>query len=108
METISAIVQAFFFETGDIRSDLDLGINSKVGDSIIVRKSLTCAPLTSEKYSIDWIEASEVGIPFNNRFSNRVKPYFFGKIGQPFGVPNLTGAANEAVWALGDANYRLW
>jgi len=108
LETISAIVQAFFFETGDIRSDLDLGINSKVGDSIIVRKSLTCAPLTSEKYPIDWIEASEVGIPFNNRFSNRVKPYFFGKIGQPFGVPNLTGAANEAVWALGDANYRLW
>ncbi|KAF2189476.1 hypothetical protein K469DRAFT_761875 [Zopfia rhizophila CBS 207.26] len=42
-------------DTGFLRSDLDLGINTRPEDRISAKKVLTCAPLAGEKYTDGWL-----------------------------------------------------
>jgi hypothetical protein len=47
--------KAISIDTGYIRSDHDLGINTRPEDSISARKVLTCVPLAAEKYTDGWV-----------------------------------------------------
>lgn len=47
--------KAITIDSGYIRSDHHLGINTRQEDSISARKVLTCAPLLGEKYTDGWI-----------------------------------------------------
>lgn len=57
-------------DSGFIRSDADMGINTHPRDAISVRKSLRCVPLAGEKYTDGWHPiadevAMNIGIPLN-------------------------------------------
>lgn len=45
---------AISMDSGLIESGKDLGINSNSGDRIAFRKTMTCAPLLGEKFSLGW------------------------------------------------------
>jgi len=45
---------AISIDTGFLRSDLHLGINTRPEDSISFRKQLTCVPLAGQKYTDGW------------------------------------------------------
>lgn len=60
-------------DSGLIRSDADMGINTHPRDAISVRKTLRCVPLAGEKYTDGWhpiadVVAVNIGVPLNGSF----------------------------------------
>jgi hypothetical protein len=96
------------FDTGLIRSDLDLGINTRPEDRLSVRKVLTCAPLAGEKYTDGWYSMQD------STFAESFAPETLWK-GWKFGhrdfvgdvLPEYTFNTNEALYRTGDRPYHL-
>lgn len=97
------------FDTGFIRSDVDLGINTHPDDGLAVRKVLTCAPLAGEKYTDKAISIPE-GHP-----SLPLLPPGTAWTGWKFGqttyyndlLPKYTFVANDVFYKMGDIPYNL-
>jgi hypothetical protein len=54
---------AALMDTGLVRSDEHLGINTRVEDAMSLRKQLTCVPLAGEKYTDGWKVANKTEWP---------------------------------------------
>ncbi|KAJ8105583.1 hypothetical protein OPT61_g10087 [Boeremia exigua] len=66
---------ALSLDTGALRSDTDLGISTRPGDALSVRKVLTCAPISGESYTDGWRELPpKYGAPPGTQY----KGYSFG------------------------------
>ena len=95
------------FDSGFVRSDFHLGINTRPKDSISVRKILTCVPLAGEKYTDGWRPISDERAAYYNLSSEtRQKGYMFGQNLQTPGS-NYSIAIDEVFWRLGDQPYNI-
>lgn len=102
---------AITFDTGNIRSDVDIGLNAKPEDSLSARKILSCAPIAGERYTDGWKTmpedvTSRYGIPKGTLW----KGYQFGQnseIDAPLNGTNYTAFADEIHWKFGDQYYNL-
>ncbi|KAF2868539.1 hypothetical protein BDV95DRAFT_580055 [Massariosphaeria phaeospora] len=65
---------AAVLDTGFLRSDEHLGINTRPEDAMLLRKALTCVPLAGEEYTDGWMTVNSSLIPAGIR----VKGYKFG------------------------------
>lgn len=97
--------KAIAIDSGLIRSDHHLGINTRPEDSISARKVLTCAPLAAEKYTDGWIPVTDdmnlallpqgtlvKGYKFGPRLpikNSPLDPYTFGGNNFTFALSNL-------------------
>ena len=94
-------------DSGFIRSDLHLGINTGPTDSISVRKILTCVPLAGEKYTDGWRPITdEEATYYNLPFEINQKGYMFGQVIR-FPEGNYTVAINELLWKFGLHQYNI-
>jgi hypothetical protein len=103
---------AISLDTGRLRSDTHLGVNTRPEDALSVRKVLTCVPLAGEKYATDWQQiipdiAFSTGLPLDTK----VKSYAFGprsiSLGAHVGGLNYTAAMDEIRWRKGVQPYSL-
>lgn len=103
---------AISLDTGRLRSDVHLGVNTRSEDALSVRKILTCVPLAGEKYATGWQQiipelASEIGLPFDTK----VKSYAFGprtiSSGKHDSSLNHTSGMDEIHWIQGVQPYSL-
>jgi hypothetical protein len=103
---------AISLDTGRLRSDIHLGVNTRPEDALSVRKVLTCVPLAGENYTTGWQQiipeiAFGTGLPLDTK----VKPYAFGarKISfAPLVVDlNYTAGMDEIRWRQGVQPYSL-
>jgi hypothetical protein len=105
---------AISLDTGRLRSDIHLGVNTRPEDALSMRKVLTCVPLAGEKYATGWQQiipetAFATGLPFDTK----VKSYAFGPrpivFGQNVGVVglNYTSGMDEIRWVRGVQPYSL-
>jgi hypothetical protein len=103
---------AISLDTGRLRSDIHLGVNTRPEDALSVRMVLTCVPLAGEKYTTGWQQiipeiAFAVGLPFDTK----VKSYAFGpsmiSFGGHVGSFNYTAAMDEVRWVQGIQPYSL-
>jgi hypothetical protein len=104
---------AVSLDTGYLRSDTDLGINTRSGDSLAVRKVMTCVPLAGEKFATPWIPvpaqiAADLNLPPGVRF----KAYEFGKqspvmLPPPLDKTNYTLVIHEANYNFSEIKYDL-
>ncbi|KAF2790202.1 hypothetical protein K505DRAFT_251716 [Melanomma pulvis-pyrius CBS 109.77] len=93
---------AITLDTGFLRSDQHLGINTLPEDSISLRKKLICAPLAGEKYTDGWMP------PGNHSYDKSPwKGYKFGRFLENTGPWNYTFALSRAWLATGDQPYNL-
>lgn len=103
---------AVSLDTGRLRSDTHLGVNTRPEDAMSVRKVLTCVPLAAERYTDGWQAGSpdmlaDRNVPVGTRF----KSYAFGPLQPYFGPrdPNttVTVTADEVRWKSGNEPYSL-
>jgi hypothetical protein len=103
---------AISLDTGRLRSDIHLGVNTRPQDALSVRKVLTCVPLAGEKYATGWQQiVPEIAFATGLPFDTKVKSYAFGSrvmaIGQQVGSLNYTFSTDEIRWAQGVQPYSL-
>jgi hypothetical protein len=96
---------AISIDTGFLRSDLHLGINTRPEDSISFRKELTCVPLAGQKYTDGWKNITER----NGELTSRYIGYEFGS---PLGdldpsYSNDTFGISDLNFLFGDQSYSL-
>lgn len=90
---------AISLDTGLLRSDEHLGINTRPEDAISFRKTLTCAPLAGEQYADGWQENPAIA-------NDTMKCYYFGPIlGNDY---EPTFCVSYQWWSRGDQPYNLW
>ncbi|KAJ4301904.1 hypothetical protein N0V90_004000 [Kalmusia sp. IMI 367209] len=53
---------AITLDTGIIRSDIDLGINTLPESAVTLRQSMTCAPIAGDKYATGWGTADDLDL----------------------------------------------
>jgi hypothetical protein len=103
---------AISLDTGRLRSDIHLGVNTRPQDALSVRKVLTCVPLAGEKYATGWQQiipdiAFATGLPLDTK----VKSYAFGPRSIAFGLHvgglNYTAGMDEIRWRQGVQPYSL-
>ncbi|KAH8649739.1 hypothetical protein BGZ60DRAFT_437287 [Tricladium varicosporioides] len=93
-------VPAISFDTGLIDSNDHLGINSRSGDRVQMRKVTTCAPIDTEKYSSDWTYEQKLGLSwfFEEQILNDIYRYYNFGDGLLYDVPtfNFTTVISNA------------
>jgi hypothetical protein len=96
---------AISIDTGFLRSDLHLGINTRPKDSISFRKELTCVPLAGQKYTDGWKNRTER----NGEVISRYIGYEFGsRIGNSDTLySNDTFAISDLDFLFGEQSYSL-
>ncbi|USP79295.1 hypothetical protein yc1106_06569 [Curvularia clavata] len=102
---------AISLDTGYLRSDTHLGINTRPQDALLLRKALTCVPIAGEKYTHGWQQMSPTaataqGLPP----TTQLKGYSFGPTQGIFGSVNsfnYTIALDDAHWKFGKQPYSL-
>lgn len=102
---------AFSMDSGAIRSDTDLGVNTRSEDAISVRKVLTCVPLAGEAHTDGWQQlppeyASGLEVPLGTQ----IKGYTFGSYTNWASDPkfgNYTAGMDEIEWKKGKEPYSL-
>jgi hypothetical protein len=102
---------AISLDTGYMRSNTHLGVNTRPEDAISVRKVLTCVPLAGENYTDGWKQvppevATAQGLPLETK----LKGYSFGPTRSLFGSfneLNHTAAMDEFHWKFGKQPYSL-
>ncbi|KAF1994600.1 hypothetical protein P154DRAFT_26897 [Amniculicola lignicola CBS 123094] len=104
--------KAIKFDTGLIRSDTHLGVNTKQRDSMSLRKTLTCAPLDGERYTPGWKPIPDELAPiFGVPLGTPYKIYEFGLHSQlvvPFNTGNNTAVADWVSWKVQQEPYGIW
>jgi hypothetical protein len=93
---------AISIDTGFLRSDLHLGMNTRPEDSISIRKSLTCVPLAGEKYSDGWKNGTLIAgatVP--------AKAYQFGPDVRNENLANNTFIIADPAFFAGDQPYYI-
>jgi hypothetical protein len=101
---------AISLDTGMLRSDTDLGINTSPEDALSVRKVLTCVPIAGEKYTDGWQQlppkyADQLSVPFGTRY----KGYLLGPRTSDSDSTELpfTTVIDEAHWKMSGQPYSL-
>jgi hypothetical protein len=103
---------AISLDTGHLRSDFHLGVNTRPGDALSVRKVLTCVPLAGERYTSGWQQmAPDMALGWGLPLDTRVKAYAFGPrvigFGQHVGGLKYTAGMDEIRWVHGVQPYSL-
>lgn len=103
---------AISLDTGKLRSDIHLGVNTRPEDALSVRKVLTCVPLAGEKYTTGWQQIiPEIAFATSLPLDTKVKSYAFGPqtmtLGQPVSGLNYTSGMDEIQWMQGVQSYSL-
>jgi len=94
------------FDTGALRSDSDLGINTQPEDAITMRKSLSCTPLNGQKYSTGWVLPGMLDPSLKNE-TNKVQCFRFGS-GLGSNIPqNITDCVSANSLVYGDVPYGI-
>lgn len=102
---------AISLDTGHLRSDTHLGINTRPQDALSVRKVFTCVPLAGERYTNGWQQippalAAAQGLPS----TAQLKGYSFGPTKSIFGsfnALNYTATMDDIHWKFGKQPYSL-
>ncbi|KAH7130676.1 hypothetical protein B0J11DRAFT_504435 [Dendryphion nanum] len=102
---------AITFDTGYLRSDEHLGINTSPENALSVRKILTCAPIAGERYTDGWlpIPAQLAATTFYDADA-QWKPYAFGlsaRLSGSFMIRNYTFINDDVLSKFGDQPYSL-
>lgn len=102
---------AISLDTGHIRSDSDLGINTTPEDALSMRKVLTCVPLAGESYTSGWQQLPDEAA-FRDQVpqGTRAKAYSFGPYlgySQVPAISNYTIYMDEVDWKKGQQPYSL-
>ncbi|KAF3004370.1 hypothetical protein E8E13_009864 [Curvularia kusanoi] len=98
-------------DTGYLRSDTHLGINTRPHNALFIRKALTCVPIAGEKYTDGWRQMSPTaataqGLPL----TALQKGYSFGQTKGSFGSVNsfnYTITLDDVHWKFGKQPYGL-
>ncbi|KAH7066435.1 hypothetical protein BKA63DRAFT_557922 [Paraphoma chrysanthemicola] len=103
---------AISLDTGRLRSDVHLGVNTRPEDALSVRMVLTCVPLAGEKYTTGWQPiAPEMAFGWGLPFDTKIKSYAFGpsmlSFGGHVGGSNYTASMDEVHWVQGVQPYSL-
>jgi hypothetical protein len=103
---------AVSLDTGRLRSDIHLGVNTRPEDALSVRKVLTCVPLNGENYATGWQQIiPEIASGKGLLFDTKVKSYAFGPrtiaLGQDVSSLNYTFGMDEVRWVQGVQPYSL-
>lgn len=96
-------------DSGLIRSDIDMGINTRPEDAISVRKTLSCVPLEGEKYSDGWHPVPEdyaaaAGFPPNSSF----KGYKLGRATRDIYLIDYPFIVVDFQFIMPERLYNLW
>jgi hypothetical protein len=103
---------AISLDTGKLRSDVHLGVNTRPEDALSVRKVLTCVPLAGEKYTTGWQQIiPEIAVATGLPFDTKVKSYAFGprnfSLGENVSEFNYTSGMDDIRWVQGVQPYSL-
>jgi hypothetical protein len=103
---------AISLDTGRLRSDVHLGVNTRPEDALSVRMVLTCVPLAGEKYTTGWQPIMpEMALGWGLPFDTKIKSYAFGpsmlSFGGHVGGSNYTASMDEVHWVQGVQPYSL-
>jgi hypothetical protein len=103
---------AMSLDTGRLRSDIHLGVDTRPEDALSVRKVLTCVPLDGEKYATGWQQIiPELALATDLPSDTKVKSYAFGPrafaLGEQFTGLNYTFGMDKIRWAQGVQPYSL-
>jgi hypothetical protein len=102
---------AITVDTGFLRSDEHLGINTRSDQAMWARKIMTCAPLEGENHTAGWVS---VPMEFNIttlHMPQRVKGYHFGTVpinSSRTSISDYTFLVRDGWLQLGDRPYNLW
>jgi hypothetical protein len=103
---------AISLDTGHLRSDIHLGLNTRPEDALSVRKVLTCVPLAGEAYTSGWQQISQdTADRWDLPVNTKAKAYAFGPRmmgwGEHVGGINYTAGIDEIRWVHGVQPYSL-
>lgn len=101
---------AISLDSGMLRSDTDLGVNTRPEDALAVRKVLTCVPLAGENYTDGWQQIPPQHASPMEPIGTRFKAYKFGPYSGYADLPelaNYTAAIVETDWQMGREAYGL-
>lgn len=103
---------AVSLDTGRLRSDTHLGVNTRPEDAMSFRKVLTCVPLAGESYTDGWQAAPpDTAADRNVPAGTRLKSYSFGPLQSYFGPKNpnttVTVTVDEVQWKRENEPYSL-
>jgi hypothetical protein len=99
---------AMTVDTGFLRSDQHLGINTRPADAIWARKVITCVPLEGEKYTDGWMPFPGDEIPSSLPPGAMIKGYKFGRVLGDGPLPEYTFLKHNFWLMWGDLPYNLW
>ncbi|KAH6620540.1 hypothetical protein C7974DRAFT_378566 [Boeremia exigua] len=98
----------FSLDTGLLRSDTDLGLNTRPEDALSIRKVLTCAPLAGENYTVGWQPLPpEIAANMDLPGGTQVKSYEFGSYLKDTSGTNSTFVVDELDWKRGKQPYGI-
>jgi hypothetical protein len=95
---------AISMDTGPLRSDAHLGINTLARDAMSIRKQFTCAPLNGEDYTDGWFDTNR---STEYAIGTRVKGYKFGENPQDDPFREFTTVVAESTVQWGELRYNL-
>ncbi|KAF2120689.1 hypothetical protein BDV96DRAFT_641351 [Lophiotrema nucula] len=102
---------AIEFDSGYLRSDLHLGINTHVEDSISFRKVLSCAPLAADKYTDGWqVPPENLTAMFKYPLGTMYQAWSFGQstvMAPPLNNTNITFLADTTSLDYGQIPFDL-